>query len=229
MLDDDPLQPTAFFDFDTDAIKGFVDDALRDVDDDDIARACALYLKVRDGIRYNPYVFKSDPKTFSASHVVDEGVSYCIPKAVLLGACARAVGIPSRLGLANVKNHLSSPQLIEFLQSDIFAMHGFIELFLDDKWVKATPAFDAALCERMGVVPLEFDGRHDSIFHEFTEDGLQHMEYLDDHGTFDDVPHAFIMQELERHYPHLFAAARARKADEERSLQADLEANTSSS
>ena len=117
---------------------------------------------------------------------------------MLLGALARKYAIPSRLGLADVKNHLSSQQLIDFLRSDIFVMHGFIELYLPDPqgemhWVKATPAFNERLCRLMKVDVLEFDGYNDSIFQEFDENGGQHMEYLADHGTFADVPMDFIL------------------------------------
>ncbi len=227
------LAPTTYFDFDHERVQAFVAGALSGLDaapgettaaESEVARAQALYLAVRDGVRYNPYVFNTEGGSFQASAVLRHGKSYCIPKAVLLGAAARAAGIPSRLGLANVRNHLSSPQLLEHLRTDVFAMHGYIELFLLGKWVKATPAFDAALCERMGVRPLDFDGRRDSVFHEFTADGAKHMEYLDDHGTHADVPVKLILAELRRVYPHLVDAGMVGRADvAARSLQDDLD------
>jgi transglutaminase-like putative cysteine protease len=161
-------------------------------------------LSARDGIHYNPYTFSSDSKTLCASYILGTGESYCIPKAILLGAAARYKGIPSRLGLADVKNHLSSPKLIAWLRSDIFRMHGYIELYLNQQWVKATPAFNIKLCRLMGVDPLEFDGVHDSIFQEYTGDGQQHMEYINEYGTFADVPFAFIDKNIRHAYPHLF-------------------------
>ena len=84
-------------------------------------------------------------------------------------------------------------------------MHGYIELFLNGEWVKATPAFNRQLCELMKVEPLEFDGVHDSMFQEYTEDGHAHMEYVNDHGLFDDVPHEFIVSGVRAAYSHLFA------------------------
>ena len=62
--------------------------------------------------------------------------------------------------------------------TDLFVYHGYTDLCLDGKWVKATPAFNLALCTRFRVKPLEFDGRDDSIFHPFDEDDRRHMEYL---------------------------------------------------
>lgn len=215
------LQPTEFFDFDNPELKSWIAAQLEDVPNDPVARIRALYLAVRDSINYNPYVFSTDPTTFSASYALQSGETYCIPKAVLLGAAARSIGIPSRLGLADVRNHLSSPRLIEWLQSDIFRMHGFIELYLDGRWVKATPAFNRQLCELMKVEPLEFDGVNDSIFQEFTESGRAHMEYVNDHGVFDDVPHGFIVAGIEAAYPHLFADASGQPAASG-SLQTDL-------
>lgn len=198
------LQPTAFFDYDQPELKAWITARLEGVPNDPVEQVKALYLAVRDSIAYNPYVFRTDPKTFSASYALTSGETYCIPKAVLLGAAARSIGIPSRLGLADVRNHLSSPKLIEWLQSDIFRMHGFIELYLNGRWVKATPAFNRELCDMMKVEPLAFDGVHDSVFQEYTESGEAHMEYVNDHGLFDDVPHDFIVAGVRAAYSHLF-------------------------
>ncbi len=63
-------------------------------------QAVALYYAVRDGVRYNPYVFSRDPQTLKASHALQQGESYCVPKAILLAACARHCRIPARIGLA---------------------------------------------------------------------------------------------------------------------------------
>src|SRR5690554_7471809 len=198
------LQPTASFDYNQPMLKAWIASQLEGVPEDPVEQAKVLYLAVRDSVSYNPYVFRREAETFSASYALKTGESYCIPKAVLLGAAARSIGIPSRLGLADVRNHLSSPKLIEWLRSDIFRMHGFIELHLNGRWVKATPAFNKQLCELMRVEPLEFDGLHDSIFQEYTESGLAHMEYVNDHGTFDDVPHEFIIAGVRAAYSHLF-------------------------
>lgn len=198
------LQPTAFFDYDRPELRAWIDQQLEGTPDDPVEQIKVLYLAVRDSIHYNPYVFRTDPVTLTASYALTSGETYCIPKAVLLGAAARSLGIPSRLGLADVRNHLSSPKLIEWLRSDIFRMHGFIELYLNGRWVKATPAFNKQLCELMKVEPLEFDGVNDSVFQEFTEDGQAHMEYINDHGVFDDVPHRFIVDGVRAAYGHLF-------------------------
>ncbi|WP_203299283.1 transglutaminase-like domain-containing protein [Marinobacter sediminum] len=219
---DQYLQPTEFFDYENPELKSWIAEQLQGVSDDPVEQVKALYLAVRDQVSYNPYVFQTDPNTFSASHALSSGESYCIPKAVLLGAAARSLGIPSRLGLADVRNHLSSPKLIEWLQSDIFRMHGFIELYLNGRWVKATPAFNRQLCEMMNVEPLEFDGVHDSVFQEYTESGEAHMEYVNDHGMFDDVPHEFIVSGVQAAYPHLFGD-KSTVGSMNGSLQADIE------
>lgn len=169
-------------------------------------QAVSLYYAVRDQIRYNPYSFSRDPETLKASHALAAGESYCVPKALLLAACARHCGIPARIGLADVRNHLSSPRLLQILRSEVFAMHGYTELLLDGRWVKATPAFNLALCKVFKVAPLEFDGRTDSVFHPFNQKGERYMEYLADHGQFADLPQALFFDHLQHCYPHLFAA-----------------------
>jgi len=175
-------------------------------------RAVALYYAVRDGIRYNPFLDFSKTEAFQASHCIAAGEGFCIGKAALLAACARADGIPARVGFADVKNHLTTPALRARMGSDLFVYHGFTELFLDGRWVKATPAFNVELCRRFRVKPLEFDGREDSIFHPFDEDERRHMEYLRDRGSHADVPVAEIMRVFREAYPGLYGAAGAAPA-----------------
>jgi len=196
------LSVTDFFDFNNREIKSFSDSLIKEGMNEQ-QKAIALYYGVRDGLAYNPYTFSPLEAEFKASHCVRQSQSYCVPKAVLLVALARLNGIPARLGLADVRNHLSSPALLKWLQSDEFVMHGYAEMHLNEKWVKATPAFDDALCKKMGVKPLEFDGKTDSVFHEFNGEGEKAMEYLRDHGQFDDVPYELIVQTVAAAYPHL--------------------------
>jgi transglutaminase-like putative cysteine protease len=174
----------------------------------DLERAVSLYYAVRDGVRYNPFLDFSRETAFQGSVCLEQGEGFCIDKAALLAACARAAGIPARVGFADVKNHLTTPRLAERMGSDLFIYHGFTELRLDGKWVKATPAFNLDLCRKFRVKPLEFDGRTDSIFHPFDADERRHMEYLRDRGSFADVPVAEIQQAFREFYPVLYGLGR---------------------
>ena len=173
------------------------------------ARAVALYYAVRDAIRYNPFLDFSKEETFQASRCITAGEGFCVAKAALLAACARADGIPARVGFADVKNHLTTPALRERMGTDLFVYHGYTELLLEGRWVKATPAFNLELCRRFRVKPLEFDGREDSIFHPFDEEDRRHMEYLRDRGSHADVPVAEIMQAFREAYPVLYGMGAA--------------------
>lgn len=170
-----------------------------------LERAVSLYYAVRDLIRYNPFLDFTQPSAFRASDCLAAGEGFCVGKASLLAATARAAGIPARIGFADVRNHLTTPRLLEFMGRDEFIYHGFAEMMIDGKWVKATPAFNLALCEKFRVKPLEFDGRSDSIFHPFDADERRHMEYLRDRGSFADVPVAEIREAFREYYPRLYA------------------------
>ena len=170
----------------------------------DVERAVSLYYAVRDGIRYNPFLDFSRDTAFQGSQCLATGEGFCIGKAALLAACARAVGIPARVGFADVKNHLTTARLAERMGTDLFVYHGFAELWLEGKWVKATPAFNLELCRKFRVKPLEFDGRNDSIFHPFDADDRRHMEYLRSRGSYADVPVAEIQQVFRETYPALY-------------------------
>jgi transglutaminase-like putative cysteine protease len=202
------LNSATFIDSEHPAVAAFAEQH-RGSSRDPREQVISLYYAVRDLIRYNPYAFSPDPDSLKASHAVQAGESYCVPKALLLAACARHCGIPARIGLADVRNHLSTPKLLELLRSEVFAMHGYTEFFLDGRWVKATPAFNIELCRLFKVPPLEFDGRTDSVFHPFNSQGERHMEYLRDHGQFADLPLELFFSHLRQTYPHLFVEGSA--------------------
>lgn len=169
---------------------------------DDVSRAVKLYYAVRDEILYDPYYGSEEPRYFRASDCLRAKRGFCIPKAALLAAAARSMGIPARVGYADVRNHLSTKKLLELMGGDLFIWHSFTELYLEGRWVKATPAFNLSLCQRFGVHPLEFDGRNDSLFHEFNRDGRRHMEYVRERGNYPDVPYALIIADFKQTYPH---------------------------
>ncbi len=193
------LRPTRIIDSDHSSIVEFAEETVGD-SKDPVKQAVRLYYAVRDGIWYDPYYPFYRPEHYRASNILKSRRGYCVCKASLLCALGRACGIPSRLGFADVKNHLATKQLIEFLGSDLFVFHGFVEFYLNGKWVKATPAFNAELCRRHRVAPLEFDGRKDSVFQPYNLEKKQFMEYVADHGTYADVPVDLILAAWERTY-----------------------------
>jgi transglutaminase-like putative cysteine protease len=179
---------------------------------DEIDCIVRLYRAVRDSIVYDPYVDVFDRQNYRASSVLAAGRGFCIGKSAVLAATARVVGIPARVGYADVRNHLTSRRLRERTKTDVFLWHSYTDLFVNGRWVKATPVFDQALCERVGLKPLEFDGRQDSLFHPFDREGRRHMEYLRDRGTFTDVPFERIQTDFRLAYPSL-ASERGLKGD----------------
>jgi transglutaminase-like putative cysteine protease len=193
------LEATDIIDSNHPDIKSFAEETC-DGAMDPVDVAVRLYYAVRDGIRYDPYYPFYRPEHYRASTVLKLGRAFCIPKVSLLCALARACGIPARAGFATVKNHLATRQLLEFLGSDLFVYHGFAELFLEGKWVKATPAFNKELCARHGAAPLEFNGREDSIFHPFTADNKKYMEYVELLGSYADIPVQKIVDGFKRTY-----------------------------
>lgn len=170
---------------------------------DPAAQAVALYDSVRDDIRYDPYGDYLDPATYRASAVLAAGTGYCVGKAALLAALCRVVGIPARIGLADVRNHLATPRLTEAVGTDVFAYHGYTELHLGGRWLKASPTFNRTLCDRLGVAPLPFDGHSDALLQGFDGQGRAFMVYLADHGSVFDVPVKFLIGEMTRLFPKL--------------------------
>jgi transglutaminase-like putative cysteine protease len=194
------LAATAFIDADHPAVRAFAQRAVGDAETypDRISR---LFTAVRDQIRYDPYRLSHEPRDYVASNVIACGAAFCVPKAVVLTAVARSLGVPARLGFSDVRNHLQSPKLAERMGTDVFVFHGYSELFVAGGWRKATPAFNAELCERFGVPPLAFDGSSDALLHPFAADGSAYMEYIRDRGVYSDLPLASMLDVFTAAYP----------------------------
>jgi transglutaminase-like putative cysteine protease len=193
------LTPTSIIDSNHQAIRDY---AMKIISgsQDPVEMATKLYLAVRDDIRYDPYSPFYLPDHYRASYVLKRGRSFCVPKASLLSALARACGIPSRVGLADVRNHLTTKQLIDFMGTDLFVCHGFAELRLEGKWVKATPAFNKELCEKHHVPPLEFNGHEDSLFQPYNLQNQKFMEYVAFRGIYPDIPVDHIVEAWKEAY-----------------------------
>ncbi len=194
------LTPTAFIDSDHADVRDYASDLVRGVEGD-IDRSLALFYPIRDDVLYSPYGIQAEHEMMTASYTLEVKKGFCVQKAVLLAAAARVAGIPSRLGFADVRNHLATKRMLALMETDLFIWHGFTELYLEGKWVKATPAFNIALCEKFGVVPLDFDGRNDSIFQPYDRSGRRHMEYVRDRGWYADLPFDEIFDDFAATYP----------------------------
>ena len=206
------LQPTEFFDFDVAAVRDFAFAAVRDAATVR-EKAVKLFYAVRDNIRYDPYSISPDRESYKASHLLAAQKGYCLPKANLLVACARATGIAAGVGLADVLNHLCTERLRRMMGGkELFLHHGYAVLFIDGKWVKAVPAFNIKLCEKFGVMATEFDGENDALLQPYDAAGRHHMEYVTDHGVWSDFPFDRVMDDFRGYYPASLYDADARAA-----------------
>lgn len=204
------LAATALIDSTHPSVQAFAQQHAQGADDRE--RAVALYYAVRDGFRYDPYHIDITPQGMKASAVLQKGYGWCVTKATLLAGACRAAGIPARLGFADVRNHLSTERMRRTMKTDVFAWHGYTDIWLDGAWRKATPAFNVELCDRFGLHALEFDGRGDSIYHPFDREGNRHMEYIAQRGEFDEVPLAQILETFRELYPGWLETPEARGA-----------------
>ena len=85
----------------------------------------------------------------------------------------------------------------------VFGYHGYVEVMPKDAWVKATPTFNATLCQKLGVPTLDFSGESDALLQPFDTAGRAFMTYITQHGTFFDVPVKYLIAEMRRLYPKL--------------------------
>ncbi|MDH7446634.1 transglutaminase-like domain-containing protein [Aquimarina sp. 2201CG14-23] len=199
----DYLAKTYYFDYDTDEIQHIIDEFNTETLTTK-EKVKQLYIKVRDGWRYDPYYIRLNKEAYKASTTAKKNSGHCLDKAILLIACLRGLGIPARIHLAKVKNHIGVERLIEKFGTNELTPHGMINVYLNGKWLKASPAFNKALCEKCNVAPLEFDGEQDSMFQEYDNQGGVFMEYIEDYGYFEDVPYEFILNNIKEHYTAIY-------------------------
>lgn len=207
-----PNEPTAF-DTAEDAVFNFGNSHVKSVlgsvsESDDLSQRMAdWYRFVRDDIRYDPFAIQLEAEALSASRTLENQRGHCIHKSVLFVSGLRAMGVPARLGLARVRNHLGTERLERLLGTDVLVPHGYAAFWNGAHWVKVTPVFNSSLCERLGTDPLPWSPNEDSLFQPLDSGGKRFMEYLDDYGLHSMVPLNFLKEALQGEYPHCFNEA----------------------
>ncbi|MEM7334728.1 MAG: transglutaminase family protein [Chloroflexota bacterium] len=194
------LEPTWFIDSNSNEVRQFAETAVADAIDP-VEKARRLFYAVRDGYRYDPYVIEYEPEAFKASTIAKSERNWCTPKSILMVAAARSLGIPARLGFADVRNHLTTEKLSATMGTDLFVWHGYAELLINGRWVKLSTAFNIELCEKFGVKVLEFDAEKGALMHPFDQAGKRHMEYVVDRGSYDDLPLEEMFDSFADYYP----------------------------
>jgi len=202
------LDPTEFLNYESPVVREFVNKTLPGDGGSltDTEKAYALYYAVRDGIHYEIYGADVSREGMRASAIIQHGMGFCVHKSLVYAAVLRSVGIPSRMFYGDVRNHLISPRIEKLIGGNVFAFHSLTTVFLNGKWVKATPVFNKMLCKLYKIKPLEFDGLADSMYHPYDEEGRRHMEFLRTHGEFDDLPYDLVINGIRAAHPLLFAS-----------------------
>ncbi len=183
----DFLQPTQIIDSDNPRLAALVGE-LTGAATEPEARAVALFEYVRDNVRYNPFSPFFLPEHYRPTFTLDRGQGYCVQKSALLVGLCRAAGIPARLLFADIRILRFEGRLREMMATDVFTYHGYVEMFVRDKWLRVTPSFERPLCDRLGLKLVVFDGTRDAIFHKHDLAGRPHVIYVRHHGAYADVP-----------------------------------------
>lgn len=197
------LESSYYFDFESDIIQNIIS-KYKGTSLSKMDQSIALYTKIRDDYKYDPYNISFSKNNYRASLIANKTTGNCVEKSILLIACLRGLKIPARLHLGKVKNHIAVERLTEKFGINELTPHGMVQVYLNDKWLKISPAFNKSLCVKLNVTPLDFDGKNNACLQEFNNEGNQFMEYIDDYGHFEDVPVEFMKQNIKAHYPQIF-------------------------
>ena len=196
-------QETHFFNFSHPDLAAFVKEHMPKEGASEQEIVEALYTAVRDHWRYNAYLIHLSEEEWRAGSMMQKKDAHCLDKAAILISCLRAAGIPARLRLAKVKNHIAVERLVEFLGNDVLVPHGYVEAWLDGKWLELTPAFNKELCQVLKVPVMEFDPVNGTKFQAYNLENDQFMEYLEEYGHYDELPIDFILKVFYETYPNV--------------------------
>ncbi|MFX1501945.1 MAG: transglutaminase family protein [Promethearchaeota archaeon] len=196
------LQPSEFFDFNKKSVKNKAFEIIQELETEK-EKAIALFYWVRDKIKYNMLTYvPSIPANFKASITLRRKNGFCVSKSILLSSFARAIGIPARIHLVDLINHLISQKVIDWMGTNVMYVHGYSEFYLNGKWVKLTPSFDPQTAIKGKFLPMvEFDGENDAVFPKYDNDGNQFGEYIADRGVHADLPLEEIDNIFKEKYP----------------------------
>lgn len=199
---DQYLQPTEFLDFNRKKVKEKAFEITKGLKNDK-EKAIALFYWVRNEIKYNAFTYYPKIKAnLKASVTMRRKTGFCMSKATLLSTLARAVGIPARIHMVDIINHKISQKFRDLMGTAAFYCHAYSELYLDGKWVKATPVFDELTCIKGKFYPMiEFDGENNALFETHDANGNIFVEYIGDWGSFADVPIKKIDEIFTEKYP----------------------------
>jgi len=202
----DLLACTEFLDHESDAVRRFVARAVPDPGVTPAEKAVALYYAVRDDVFYEVYGTDLSREGLRASAIVTGGLGFCLHKSILYAAAVRSAGIPGRLLVGEVRNHLASERLRKLVGGEVF-LHWFNEIELDGRRLRVSPMFNKLLCRLYGIAPLEFDGASDALRHPFDLDGKAHMEFVGEVTEFDDLEYDTALSLMRNRHPGMFADA----------------------
>ncbi|MBW1707168.1 MAG: transglutaminase domain-containing protein [Deltaproteobacteria bacterium] len=191
------LQPTSTIDSDNEKIR----EKARLItlgSSNDREKAVKLFYFVRDSIRYSVYMISVFIEDFVASKILEWGKGYCVQKAVLLTALARASGIPSRMAFARIRNHRVPEKVVKMAGGNVFPRHGYNQFFIEGGWVSVAATFDEKLCKEHRLPTVEFDGNSDAILPDRDLDGNPYIEYLEKFDPREDLPFDWVYQAVSK-------------------------------
>ena len=183
------LKPTDYFDCDNLSLLAKVKELTAGIPkNDNNKKAIKLFDFARDEIRFFFDEQESMSKdSYKASNILRKGSGWCIQKSILFASLCRTAGIPSRLHHLDIKNYKAVPiTILGKKPTNLFAFHGYVEIYLDEKWVKVDPAFDDETCKEMGYPLVEFDGKNNALLASVDSNGKKFVKYTRDYGVFED-------------------------------------------
>lgn len=195
------LKETFYFDYDHPDFQDYLQPILELSKE---KQALALFNKVRDDFRYDPYHLDLRQDALKASVIVKKKKAWCVEKSIVLIAGFRALGFEAKPGYGIVINHIGVDKLTKYLKRPEIVFHGYVSVKYNGKWQKLTPAFDSLVCRASKVELMQWNEENDVMFQEFDKKGGKFMEYIHYYGEFDDVPVELMNDEMKKYYPHLF-------------------------
>ena len=201
LADNDFLNASAVFDYDNKIFTDYFYQYVNDDNRDNLEKLVDFYYVVRDKIHYQIFGVDVSSQGLQASSVINNQKGFCLHKSIVFIAAARMLKFPARLKAVHVRNHLASPDVISLMEGKIF-LHWYVEVKINDVWLKVTPVFSKIFCQLYGSTPLEFDGKTDSIYQIYDEDKSSTLFFLDAPVTIEPVTAEELIAKVKASHPN---------------------------
>lgn len=121
-----------------------------------------FYYLIRDKIYYEIFGVDTSVNGLKASVSSQNGKGFCLQKNHSVCRNRTLFRLSLSFKVRSCKKHLASGDVLELMEGSVF-LHWITEIKINNTRISSTPVFSKLYCMIFNQIPLEFDGKSDSV------------------------------------------------------------------